>query len=99
MRSLIDSFVSQSTGSGNDTDLSLVVNITGHDTNFAFSGLNNSGAVGSNKACGTLTSHHLLNAYHIHSGNSFSDANNKWDFTVDGFFDSSGGTERRDVDN
>jgi len=98
MRSLIDSFISQSTGSGNDTDLSLVVDIARHDTNLTFSGLNDSGAVGSNKASGTLTSHHLFNAYHIHGGNSFSDANNKGDLTGDSFFDSSGSTERRNVD-
>lgn len=48
--SLSDSLVSQSTGARNDSDLSLLVDIAGHDTDLALLGLDNTGAVGADQS-------------------------------------------------
>ena len=56
-RSLVDSLVGQSTGAGNDTNLALAVDVAGHDADLAFTGLDNTGAVRSDKSCLVLGLH------------------------------------------
>ena len=54
MSGLVNSLVGESTRSRDDADLSLAVNISGHNADLALSGLDDAGAVGANQARLTL---------------------------------------------
>jgi len=96
---LIHSFVSQSSRTRHYTNLSFLMDIARHNSDFAFSRLDNSRAVGANQTGFALGAHHLLNANHVESGNSLSDAHHQGDFTGYGFFNGSSSAEGRYVDN
>lgn len=55
--SLVDRLVSQGAGPGHNTDGSLLVDETGHNSNTALLGLDDTGAVGSNETRSTLRGH------------------------------------------
>ena len=75
------------------------MNISRHNSDFAFSGLDNSRAVRSNKTSCALSFHHLFNSHHIKSRNSLSNTNNKWDFGSDSFFNGCTCSEGRYINN
>ena len=43
---MVDCFVGQGPGPGDDADFAVLVDVAGHDSDLAFVGLNDSGAVG-----------------------------------------------------
>lgn len=96
---LVDSFVGQGTGTRNDTNLATLVDVAGHDTNFALLRSNDTRAVGADKARLVLGHKSLLHADHVMLRDTFSDGNNERDFVFNSVQDGSGSAGRRDVDN
>lgn len=95
---LVDGFVSESTRARDDTNLSLLMNVTRHDTNLAFTGLDDTGAVRANESRLVLRSHNGLHLNHVEGGDTLSDADNEVHLSLDGFKDSVGREGRRNVD-
>lgn len=95
---LVDSFVGQGTGTRNDTNLATLVDVAGHDTNFALLRSNDTRAVGADKARLVLGHKSLLHADHVMLRDTFSDGNNERDFVFNSVQDGSGSAGRRDVD-
>jgi len=100
-RCLVDGLVSQSTGAGNDSDLSDLMDVAGHNSDLAsvtVSGLNDSGTVRANKSSLGLRTHNRFHSDHIESGDTFSNADNKGDLSLNSFEDSSSSEWRGNVD-
>mmetsp|Transcript_22445 Transcript_22445/g.39819 ORF Transcript_22445/g.39819 Transcript_22445/m.39819 type:complete len:372 (+) Transcript_22445:906-2021(+) len=95
---LEDGLVGEGTGTRNDTDTSGSVDVTGHDTDLAFSGLNDTGAVGADKAGPGLLAHDLLDLDHVVLGNTLSDADNEVNLSLDSIDDGRGSERRGDID-
>ena len=96
--SLVDSLVGESTGARDDTNLSLLMNVARHDTNLAFAGLDDTGAVRANQSRLVLRSHDGLHLDHVEGGDTLSDAHDEVHLGLDGFQDGVGREGRRDVD-
>ena len=96
---MIDCFVSQGTGTGNNTDLTFGVNIAWHDTNLAFARLDDTWAVRSNEASLALRLHNRFDLDHVESRNALCDADNKIHFSFDGFQNGISCERRRNVNN
>lgn len=62
---LVDGFVGQSTGTRYDTDTATLVNESGHDTDLAEAGGDDTGAVGSNETGLRLGLEHIGDADHV----------------------------------
>lgn len=76
------------------------MDVTRHDSDFAsitVSGLNDSGTVRSNESSFVLRSHDRFNSDHIESGDTFSNANDEINFSLNSFEDSSSSKWRRNV--
>jgi hypothetical protein len=97
VRGLVDCFVCEGAGAGDDADLSLRVDVTGHDADLALSGLDDAGAVGANEARLALALHDCLNFNHIQGGDSFSDTHDEVHFGLNSLKDGVGGEGRRHV--
>lgn len=95
---LVDGLVGQSSGSRHDSDLSLLVNVAGHDTNLAFLRLDNSGAVGADQSGLALRKKPVLDANHVVLGNSLGNADSQGDLSIQGLFDGLCGERRRHED-
>ena len=98
-RGLVDSFISQGSRSGDDSDLALAVNVSWHNSDLALTWFNDSWAVWSNQSGLVLRSHDGLNLDHVEGWDSFGDANDEVDFGFDGLEDGIGGKGRWHVDN
>src|SRR5487761_916311 len=76
-------------------DVSRFVNVTGHDSDFAFARRNQAGAIGANE-----TGMGLVqlggDTHHVKSGNAFGDADDKRQARVNRFENRVGGKRRRD---
>ena len=75
------------------------MNVTWHDSDLAFAGLDDTGAVGSNQTGLVLGSHDRLNLDHVQSWDSFSDADNEINLRFHSFENGIGSKRRRHVDN
>lgn len=95
---LVDSLIGQCSWSWDNTDFTFLMDISWHNTDFAFSWLNNSWAVWSNKSGCILRVHDWLNLNHIKSWNSFCDTDNEIHFCFYCFQDSICGEWWWDVD-
>jgi hypothetical protein len=86
----VDGFVSQSTRSGDNTDLSSLVDVTGHDTDLALLRRDDTRAVGTDESGLVLLDESRLDTDHILGGDTFSNANGKRNFGFDGVKDGVG---------
>src|SRR5215467_10468610 len=75
-RQLVDGFVGESAAAADDADVSLLVNATGHDPDFAFPRRNDAGAVGTDHAR-LLEIHGGGYADHVEDRNAFGDTDNE----------------------
>lgn len=96
--SLVHSFVSEGARSRDDTDLSPLMDVTGHDTDLALLGGDDAGAVGADKSGLVLLDQGRFDSDHVLGGDTFSDADGKGNFGFDGIKDGVGGELGRDVD-
>jgi hypothetical protein len=97
--SLVNSLVSQGAWTRHDTDVTWGVNVTWHDTNLAFTWLDDTWAIGSDEAGLVLALKHGFNSNHIESGDTFSDANDKLNFWLDSLLNGISGEWSWDIDN
>jgi len=74
------------------------VDVTGHDTDLAFVGLDDTRAVGTNNSGNVLASQGSLNSDHILLRNTISDDDNEFELSFNGFQDSVLSTNRGDID-
>jgi len=95
---LVNSLVSEGSGAGDNTDLTLLVNVARHDSDFALAGLDDTGAVRSDKAGLVLGLHDRLDLDHVEGGDALCDADNEIHLGLDGFQDGVGSEGRGDVD-
>ena len=75
------------------------VNVAGHDSDFAFIGLNDSRAVGANHSAHWLRTEGVLHFDHVVLGNSIRDGHNQFDFSFDCFHNCICCCGGRNVDN
>ena len=94
---LVDGFVGEGTGTRDNTNLTLLVNIAGHDTDLALTRLDDTRTVGTDQARLGLALHDVLHAEHIMLRNTFGDTNDQGNFSSDSFENSTSSTRRRDV--
>ena len=97
VRGLVDSLVGEGSGAGDNTDLALLMDVTRHDSDFALAGLDNTGAVRSNKTGLVLGLHDGLDLDHVEGGDALSDADNEIHLGLDGLQDGVGSEGRGDV--
>jgi hypothetical protein len=83
--SLVDGLVGQSSGSGDNSNFTLLMDVTWHDTNLAFTWLNNSWAVWPNKSSLALRVQNRFNLNHVEGWDSFCDADDEIDLSFYGF--------------
>ena len=62
---LANSLVGESAGAGHDANLSRLVDVAGHDANLALAGLDDAGAVWTNKARLFLLQKRVLHSHHV----------------------------------
>lgn len=72
--SLVDGFVGKSARSGDNTDLSALVDVTGHDTDLALLRRDDTRAVGTDESGLVLLDESRFDTNHILSGDTFSNA-------------------------
>ena len=95
---LVDGFVSKSTRSGNNTDLSSLMDVTGHDADLALLGRDDARAVGTDESGFVLLDESRLDSDHILGGDTFSNTYSKRNFGFDGVKDGVGGEFWGNVD-
>ena len=83
---MVNRFVSQGTGTGNDTNFTQHVDVAGHDTNFALTGSDDTWAVRTNQTQ-TFLSNVFFNVQHIQNGNTFSDTHDQGNTCISSFQD------------
>jgi hypothetical protein len=96
---LVDSLISEGTRAGDDTDLTGLVDVSGHDTDLTLVGLDDTGAVRTNEAGLGLLVEAVLDTDHVNLGDTLGNADNERDLSINSLEDSSGGTGRGDIDN
>mmetsp|Transcript_641 Transcript_641/g.1521 ORF Transcript_641/g.1521 Transcript_641/m.1521 type:complete len:273 (-) Transcript_641:133-951(-) len=84
---LVNSLVRQGSTSRYHTNLSGLVNVSGHDSNLAFTRLDDSGAVWTDQSGRRLLSKGVFDSSHILLRNTFSDCNHQWDLGFDRIHD------------
>jgi hypothetical protein len=92
-----DGLVGEGARPRHDADHPGGVDVSGHDADLAFSGLDDSGAVGADEA-GLGPVQLVLDLHHVVLRDPFRDAHNEGDLRLDGVADRIGGTEGRDKD-
>ncbi len=95
---LVHGLISEGTRAGDDTNAAGLVDVGGHDTDLAFAGLDDAGAVRSDEAGLVLANEAVLHKDHVGLGDTFSDADNEGNLSINGLHDSSGGAGRGHVD-
>ena len=94
---LVDSFVGEGSGAGDDADGAFHMDAAGHDADFGFAGGDDPGAVGADEARGRVLE--LGPDFdHVESGDAFSNADDEGDTRVFSFEDGVGGKRRRNED-
>ena len=96
--SLIDGLVSESTGARDNTDFTLGVNISRHDTDLALARLDDTWAVRADQTSLSLRVHDRLDLDHVKSGNTLGDADNKVHLGLDSLEDGISSEGRRHID-
>ena len=77
MSGLVNGLVGKRSRAGHDTDLSLRMDVSGHNANLALSRLNNTGAIRANKTRLVLALHDSFYLDHVECWDAFSDADNE----------------------
>jgi len=95
---LVHGLVSQGTGTGDNTDLTGFVDVTGHDADLALAGADDTRAIGSYQTADRLGFQRSLDANHILLRDTFGDADDEGNLSFDGFHNGGGGARRRHVD-
>src|SRR5262249_6631240 len=98
LRKLVHRLIGQSSRTGNDPDISFLVDMPGHDADLAFSRRNDSGTVWSNQPRLAPELQIFVSAHHVQRRNAFRDADNQWHLSVHGFHDGVSGKRRRNKD-
>ncbi len=94
---LIYSFVSQRAGARDYADITRLVDISGHDPDFAFAGSDYAGAVGTDQAA-IRFAHVLLDLDHVEDRHALGDTDDQFDSGRYGFENRVGGERRRHID-
>ena len=94
----MNSLVGQSTGTADNTDDTLLVDMTGHNTDLALAGGNDARAVGADKAGLALSDQGVLHLHHVLLRDALGDAHNQGDLGLECLEDGGRSTGRRDVD-
>src|SRR5690606_26307294 len=81
IRSLLDRFIGQGTGTGNNAHFARQVNMAGHNTDFTFAWSDNPWAVGADQTHAQLITFDFA-VEHIEGGNTFGDTNDEFDTGV-----------------
>lgn len=97
LRGLVDGLVREGTGARDDTNLSLLMNVTRHDTNLAFAGLDNTGAVRTDESSLALRAHDSLDLDHVEGRDTLSDADDEVHLGFDGLKNGVGSKRRRNI--
>ena len=95
---LVNSLVGEGAGAGNDTDLTLGVDVARHDADLALTRLDDSWAVRSDETGLGLRLHDGLDLDHVEGGDALSDADNEVHLGFDGLEDGVSSEGRGDVD-
>lgn len=98
LRGLVDGLVREGTRARNDTNLSLLMNVTGHDTNLAFTRLNDTGAVRTYESRLALGAHNGFDLDHVEGGDTLSDADDEVHLGFDSLKNGVGSKRWRNVD-
>src|SRR5260370_42511201 len=93
----MDGFVGECAGTADDADISLLVDAAAHDTNFAFAGRDDAGAIRADQAR-FLEVHDGGDAHHVDGGNAFGNADDERELGVGGFQNGVGGVRRGNED-
>src|SRR6267142_2368201 len=94
---LVYGFVGERAAAADDADISLLVDAARHDSDFAFAGRDDAGAVGADEAS-LLGIHGGGDAHHVQRRDAFGDANDERNFRIRSFENGIGGIRRRDED-
>ncbi len=97
--SLVDGLVGEGARARDDANLAGHMDVTRHDSDFAFARLNNAGTVRADETSLVLRAHDGLHLDHVESGNALGDAHNEVHLSLDGLQDGVGGERRRDINN
>ena len=98
VRELPDGFVGERAAAAHDADGALLVDVAGHDADFAFLGRDDAGAVGADRGGRHRVFDDVVDADHVDDGDAFGDRDDDFAAGVDGFEDGVGGEGRRDED-
>ena len=91
LRGLVDGFVGEGAGPGDDTDAAPFVDEAWHDADFALPRGDDARAVGAHESSFPLRFEDVCDPDHVVLGDAFSDADDEGHFGGDGFFDAGGG--------
>src|SRR5262249_30497285 len=94
---LADRFISQRAGARDHTNVTLQMNVTGHNADLAFAGRDDAGAIGADEAR-IFGFEKLPGLHHVDDGNAFGYAHDEGDAGVGGFHDGVGRVGRRNKD-
>jgi hypothetical protein len=97
LRELMNGFVSECAGARDDADRTFFVNRSRHNSDFAFAGRNDAGAIWADQPRAAILQK-LPGFDHVERGNAFGDADDEIELGVCGFHDGVGGERRRDED-
>ncbi|QBM89238.1 hypothetical protein METSCH_D03020 [Metschnikowia aff. pulcherrima] len=96
LRGLSHGLVGQSTRSRNDTDLTSLVDVRGHDTDLTLVRRNQTRAVGAHQSGFQLRLQDLCNAHHVMLWDTLSDGHGERNLGLDGLLNRLGGNRWRD---
>lgn len=94
---LVDRFVGEGAGAGDNTDGAGLVDKAGHNSDFAFAGGDDAGAVGADQE-GIVPGQGCLGFEHVEYGYAFGNADDEFDAGIGRFEDGINGKGWRDVD-
>jgi len=83
----VDGFIGQSAGTRDDTDTSLLVDVTGHDADLALSRGDDSGTVWADKTRLCLSDEPVFDAHHVLLGDALRDADDEGNLSIHRFHD------------
>lgn len=91
LRRLVHGFVCEGAGSRDNAYPPSLVNETWHDTDLTLARSDDTRAIGTNESCLALGFEDVGDADHVVLGNAFCDANDKWHFSFNSFFNTFSG--------
>ena len=94
---LPNSLISKSSRTGNDAHLARLVNVAGHDADFALVGSDDTRTIGTDQAC-VGSGQARLDLGHVANGDALGDGDDEGNLRIDGLHNRIGGEGRRHED-